>query len=627
MKWLGQYIQSFTARFRNDVYLENLSTTTETSALVVGSDGKISKNVTSGVNLANGADNRVVTAVGTNGLNGEQNLTFDGQTLSVQATMNTTANGLFIGTGSLTTGSAIKIDVNDALTAAASKVLLDIDYDKVGDTESGQASVTKGVVIDLKDTATDNVGTITMIGSQVLIDSADADGAVTQYGYQAFLTDGDVADTVGFYSNVENGGFDLQMINSADTTEWGTIAVGAGGAMNIVTTSDDATGHIELVADGNILLDPQNATNGIIMDTSANTTTDGVVIDCDSLTTGAALSLNVDDALTTAATKNLMLIDYDKTGVVDGAVHSTVGMRIEMNDTATNESDASVTMTGASIIVDSANAQGTIRQSGLYLDVASDGVGDAAVTTGIMTNVMDGGKEIKMLSSADTRDYATLSVTTAGATTLETVGHTGGGAAAHLALVADGNVDIDGLTITLDAATAIELEQDTAVTGDLDVSGSIRGKQIQIITANFKDNQGTTETWIPLSGQPEEKTGFANEQVLLLMPTSGAVKEIIVRAHYNAYTDEEIVFKVYTRASNKRVNGSSQIGGDITIDAPTQTDNTATNTRSTGEITHAYAAGDVLGISMTHQSTGPVNTSDRTYVTVVVENNLNDLSY
>ena len=82
MKWLGQYIQSFTARFRDDVYLENLSTTTETSALVVDSDGKISKNVTSGVNLANGADNRIVTAVGTNGLNAEANFTFDGTDLS-----------------------------------------------------------------------------------------------------------------------------------------------------------------------------------------------------------------------------------------------------------------------------------------------------------------------------------------------------------------------------------------------------------------------------------------------------------------------------------------------------------------------------------------------------------------
>ena len=76
MKWLGQHIVDLIARFRGDVYLENLSTTTETTALVVNSSGKVSKNVTSGVNMANGADNRVVTAVGANGLNAEQHMQF-----------------------------------------------------------------------------------------------------------------------------------------------------------------------------------------------------------------------------------------------------------------------------------------------------------------------------------------------------------------------------------------------------------------------------------------------------------------------------------------------------------------------------------------------------------------------
>ena len=163
--------------------------------------------------------------------------------------------------------------------------------------------------------------------------------------------------------------------------------------------------------------------------------------------------------------------------------------------------------------------------------------------------------------------------------------------------------------------------------GDLQVDGSIRGKQIEFIHCSFKDDQGTTETFLPLGSPPEEKTSFGNEQSILLMPCSGNVKEIIVRAHYNTYTSENIVFKIYKREAAKRVNGSSQVGSDITVAAPTQSTSAATNTRSTGEITHAYAAGDMLGISMTHQSTGPTTASDKTYVTVVVENDLNDLSY
>jgi hypothetical protein len=191
-----------------------------------------------------------------------------------------------------------------------------------------------------------------------------------------------------------------------------------------------------------------------------------------------------------------------------------------------------------------------------------------------------------------------------------------------------------GLTLTggsedneIDVTVGLGTSSVTTVAGNLDVVGSIRGKQIQIISANFKDNQGTAETFLPLAGVPDEKTSYSNEQTLLLMPSGGNVKEIIVRANYNAYTSENIVFKVYTRAANKKVNGSSQIGSDITIAAPTQNTTDSNNTRSTGEITHAYVAGDMLGISMTHQSTGPVNSNDRTYVTVVLENDLTDLSY
>lgn len=44
MKWIGQHIWDFVSRFRGDVYIENLSTTTETNVLVIDSDNKVSKN-------------------------------------------------------------------------------------------------------------------------------------------------------------------------------------------------------------------------------------------------------------------------------------------------------------------------------------------------------------------------------------------------------------------------------------------------------------------------------------------------------------------------------------------------------------------------------------------------------
>ena len=88
MKWLGQYIQSFTARFRDDVYIENIGTSTETDMVVVNSAGLLSKRAIDAITvdvsdfMTNGTDNYILTATGTDAINAEANLQFDGTTLS-----------------------------------------------------------------------------------------------------------------------------------------------------------------------------------------------------------------------------------------------------------------------------------------------------------------------------------------------------------------------------------------------------------------------------------------------------------------------------------------------------------------------------------------------------------------
>ena len=52
MKWIGQHIWDFISRFRNDVYLENLSTSTDTAILVVDTNGKVTKNASAGSNTS-----------------------------------------------------------------------------------------------------------------------------------------------------------------------------------------------------------------------------------------------------------------------------------------------------------------------------------------------------------------------------------------------------------------------------------------------------------------------------------------------------------------------------------------------------------------------------------------------
>ena len=73
MKWSGQHIYDLVSRFRDDVYLEDLDTSTETNILVVDSAGKITKNAGAG-------DDMTFTLA--DGVGGSTSIT-DGNTLSV----------------------------------------------------------------------------------------------------------------------------------------------------------------------------------------------------------------------------------------------------------------------------------------------------------------------------------------------------------------------------------------------------------------------------------------------------------------------------------------------------------------------------------------------------------------
>ena len=57
MKFIGNQIYQWISRFRNDVYLEDLATSTEQSYLVVDSEGKITKRTT----LNSGSDDITTT--------------------------------------------------------------------------------------------------------------------------------------------------------------------------------------------------------------------------------------------------------------------------------------------------------------------------------------------------------------------------------------------------------------------------------------------------------------------------------------------------------------------------------------------------------------------------------------
>ena len=127
MKFIGQYIQQFIARFRADVFLENIGTSSETGVLVVDSDGKITKNtsisggVAGTVTLADESTDTTcfptfaTTDTGDQALKTGSNLTFNSNTGALTATS-------FVGplTGQADTVATIAgLAPNTATTAAA----------------------------------------------------------------------------------------------------------------------------------------------------------------------------------------------------------------------------------------------------------------------------------------------------------------------------------------------------------------------------------------------------------------------------------------------------------------------------------------------------------------------------
>ena len=398
MKFIGQYIQSLIARFRNDVYLEDVSTGTivEGGNLGLDSNNKIVKaNEASGVSLANGSDNRIVTATGSSGLNGEANFTYDGTDVACTAdnfeitSANTTdPNFQLTNTTNDATGPRFRFlnnrsadgqdndeagrieffsyddgtpageryaqivsSIHDATSGEESgKLQLQVASHDGGDEDGlvltgGSADAEVDVTVGNGSASVTTIaGTLTM-GSTATLDNS----GILQTAAQTNITSlGTLTNLQVDFINAD--GSTLTITDSSDTGDLFSIATTTHGATTLRTVDDDATAaHLTLNIDGNIVLDTAvgSANNGIILSNSGTQFGDFNVHHSKSYFTlyeagGASLADYFDIAVAANGATSITTVDAAGTDAnltigVDGAFSvSSTGIDIAADGTITN---------------------------------------------------------------------------------------------------------------------------------------------------------------------------------------------------------------------------------------------------------------------------------------------------
>jgi hypothetical protein len=242
MNWIGQHIWSFISRFRSDVYLEDLDTSTETNILVVDSDGKITKNTGAG-------DDMSFTVAATT--TGTGTTITDGDSLTIAA-----------GTGITTTGTSdgvvtIANTVTDTNTMGSGfTVSATTDSNATTITQGDDLMFTAGGGITCETTAD---GTVTIANTGMRNFYLRADSGSTQT-----ITDGNYLDIAG-----GNG-----ISTEAVATDQANIIIDA--AQSTITSIYNSSLAIGAGSDTGMSIDFVSVTGGISPVPTMNMFDDGV---------------------------------------------------------------------------------------------------------------------------------------------------------------------------------------------------------------------------------------------------------------------------------------------------------------------------------------------------------------
>ena len=248
---------------------------------------------------------------------------------------------------------------------------------------------------------------------------------------------------------------DIQVTDSggSKTSKFKINNTGAMTSTGTAANSDGSSGdnrYLHITTDGLIGYRTAAQIKGDVGGTAASSTFTDITIDKDSdattTTTNYAQQIDLDHTGNTSSGQTVtnygLDIDLDVTGNNQGYASNvnSFGINIAMNaDAGTHSAYSGIDNTAIKAVLTGDTTTGSTLQVGYDLTITG---GDTGSQTGILINTDNGSTDLKIVSSANTSDYATISTGANGATTIETVDN-GGGESADLTLNIDGSLYID----------------------------------------------------------------------------------------------------------------------------------------------------------------------------------------